>query len=91
MIQAAVETTLAPLPVVAVTLIEGEDYDSNAVIFVTIALPADAGQIPGDHLLRTMTAVNEALLRSGDQRMPYFLTTREGEAEPVDDDADAVS
>lgn len=90
-IKTAVETRLAPLPVSGVAVVEGEDYDSNDVVLVTVELPEGTGQISGEHLLRAMTAVSEALLRSGDQRMPYFRTLREGEAEPADDQADAFS
>lgn len=90
-IETAVKSTLAPIHVLSVGVIEGEDYDDNDVLFVTINLSAEAGRIPGEQMLKAMSAVSETLLKSGDQREPYFKSVREGELAALDEEAGAQS
>ena len=83
-VKTAVKLAVSPIAVDDVSIVEGQNYVSESVLYMTIDLPDGTGPVPGDSYMNMLSTVNQVLIRSGEERTPLFRTVRQDDEESLE-------
>ena len=81
-VKAAIRSAVAPTEIDSITLVEGQNYRAEEVLFTTGDLTAGTGPLSAPNHMEMLRSVGHILLQAGEERTP-FRTIRGDDEEPL--------